>query len=112
MKKYISIIMSVFVLCFTGLAFGEGGNHEGGHSGDHGSYDGNGHGYDHNSHHGNNYNGYHNNNHNDWAYGFYSPGGAVIVQSYPAYYPPVQRCGYVNVFDSWGNYMGQERICY
>ena len=103
--------MSVFVLCFTGLAFGEGSNHGSGHSGNHESYDRNGHEYYHNSQHGSHYNGYRNNHHNDWAYGFYAP-DRIITQCYPAYYPPVQRCRYMSVFDSWGNYMGRERICY
>jgi hypothetical protein len=30
---------------------------------------------------------------------------------YPAYYAPVMRCRYSNLYDAWGNYMGQERVC-
>lgn len=104
MKKYIVSIMCVFVLCFTGMAFGEGRGHGRGPSDHNRGHDGN--------RHGNYHDGYHNSNHNPWNYGFWAGVGPVVMTSYPpVYYPPVQRCQYVDLFDTWGNYMGRQKIC-
>ena len=104
MKKYIAAIVFVFVVCCSGLAFGDGRDYGRGHSDNHG----NGHGYYQHDNHDNDHHGY---RHDGWGYGFYAPAVAIIPPMYPAYYPPVPRCRYIDVFDAWGNYMGQERIC-
>jgi hypothetical protein len=36
--------------------------------------------------------------------------GAAIANSGPAYASPV-RCGWVDQYDRWGNYMGRVRVC-
>ena len=95
MKKYIAGIMCVFVLCCTGPAFGEGRDHGGGH------------GYYHDNH-GDRHQGYY---HSGWGFGFYAPAVTVVTPLYPAYYPPVPRCRYIDVYDAWGNFRGQERVC-
>ncbi|MEI6127783.1 MAG: hypothetical protein WCQ99_14650 [Pseudomonadota bacterium] len=103
MKKYTVSIICVFVLCFSGLAFGEGRGHGRGDSGHSRGYDDN--------RHGNHDNGYHN-NHNPWDYRYWAAVGPVVITNYPpVYYTPVQRCQYVDLFDAWGNYMGRERVC-
>jgi hypothetical protein len=101
MKKYITGIICVLIVCCAGTAFGSDRNHgrgQGGHG--HGSYHHDNRGY---SHHGY--------SHAGWGYGFYAPAVPVVAPVYPVYYTPVVRCRYITVYDAWGNYRGQERVC-
>ena len=103
MKKYITTIICVLVLCCAGPVFAEGRDHGRGHEGNYGNHHGSNHGYYQHSNHG-----YHP---SGWGYGFYTPAITVVTPGYPVYYPPVVRCRYIDVYDAWGNFRGQERIC-
>jgi hypothetical protein len=88
MKKYIATMIAIVALCCAGTAFagggGRGGSHHGGHHGSH---------------------------HTSWYVGIYASPVAVVTPVYRTYYYPPVYCRYIDVYDEWGNYLGQERIC-
>ena len=106
MKKYIAGIICVLIVCCAGPAFGSGRDQGRGH-------EGHGNGYSHHGNNGHNHDSYHHHGYYGpgWGYGFYAPAVTVVAPVYPAYYAPVVRCRYSNLYDAWGNYMGQERVC-